>query len=75
MNTADGSSPDLRTDPGPDARLLGAAQDRGTLSDETIMACVERLIALRDLRDAKRRHKATAGILARLRDATRRAMA
>jgi hypothetical protein len=47
----------------------------GNYSDEAIIASVERLIALRDLRDAKRGHKATAAILARLRDATRRAMA
>ena len=75
MNTADGHSPDLRIDPGPDASDLRVMQGRGNYSEDAIIASVERLIALRDLRDAKSRHGATAAILARLRDATRRAMA
>ena len=46
----------------------------GNYSDEAIIARAERLIALRDLHIAKRRHGATAAILARLRDATARAI-
>jgi hypothetical protein len=66
MNTA--PVPPLSAEtPGPDARMLGAAQDRGNYSDDAIIAGARRLIALRDLHIAKRRHGATRAILARLR--------
>lgn len=74
MNTAP-VTPQSAETPGPDASVSErAAQDRGNYSDDAIIARAERLIALRDLHIAKRRHGATAAILARLRDATARAM-
>ena len=50
------------------------AVDGGNYTDDAIIARAQRLIALRDLHIAKRRHGATAGILARLRAATARAL-
>jgi hypothetical protein len=75
MNTAHGYSPVVRKDPGPVALLSEpAARDGGNYSDDAIIARARRLIALRDLHIAKRRHGATRGILARLRAATAMAL-
>jgi hypothetical protein len=51
-----------------------AARDGGNYSDDAIIAGARRLIALRELHIAQRRHGATAAILARLRDATMKAL-
>ena len=75
MKTASGILPLNAETPGPDARMLGAAQDRGNSTDAAIIARARRLIALRDLHIAQRRHKPTRAILARLRDATARTLA
>jgi hypothetical protein len=66
MNTAP-DLPQSAEPPGPDARLLGAAQDRGNYTDDAIIAGARRLIALRDLHIAQRDHKPTRAIWARLR--------
>jgi hypothetical protein len=66
MNTA--PVPPLSAErPPPDAHVAACGAGGGNYSDDAIIAGARRLIALRDLHIAKRRHGATRAILARLR--------
>lgn len=76
MNTAPVTTLSAET-PRPDAVCgnVSPSRDGGNYTDAAIIARARRLIAMRDLHIARRDHRATAAILARLRAATMETLA